>query len=309
MNSFTHDSLAYYRLGKFVAQNMLSGNIHPDMQLSNIRERNRKQLTFVDFADSIQIDIPDCLSADICEQLTLSLLPIIEDIKDSFSKISYFRMGFIANGGLLGHVIFLNAINLGISSSMYVKSRFTPSTYNPAFLYSSKGKALIRNWKKIPFNQISILEFLPYNIVKKQLRPTETNLYYLNILYCSLNYISSLLLADGASSPVGSPKQDIPASSLLFNSVNLTNTRYIKQYALVALDYKHYYTAYGLLYKCLEAKFTDKNFLCECKEKISCITNTIPITSRIHNFIMKNLNLDLFEFMWILDDLEHSQSI
>ena len=309
MNFFTNDFLAYYNLGKFVAHNMLDGKIHPDMQLSNIRESQHEKFAFTDFADMIEIDIPDCLSADICKQLTLSLLPIIEDIKSSFSMISSFRMGFIAHGGLLGHAIFLNTINLGISSSWYVKSRFIPSTYDSAFLYSDESKTSIRNWKEIPFDQISILEFPPYDKMKKQLHPTETNQYYLDILYCNLNYISSLLLANGASFNTGSPVKDIPNSSLILKSCNLTNTYCIKKFACVALHQKHYYTAYGLLYKCLESKFTDENLIYECKEKISYITDSIPITSRIHNFIMKNLDLDLFEFMWILDDLEHSQPI
>ncbi len=306
MNFFTNESLSYYRIGECVAHNMLNGIIHPDMQLSNIGDRQNGQVTFTDFADIRQIDIPDCLSADICEQLTLSLLPIIEDIKNSFSNISSFRMGFIARGGLLGHAIFLNTINLGISSSWYVKSRFIPSTYDFSFVCSDESKAFIKNWKEIPFNQISILEFPPYDKIKKQLRPTETNQYYLDILYCSLNYISSLLLANGASFNAGSSIKDIPNRPLILNSCSLTNTYCIKKFAFTALHYKHYYTAYGLLYKCLEAKFTDEKLTHECREKISYISKSIPITSRIHNFIMKNLNLDLFEFMWVLDDLEHS---
>lgn len=309
MNFFTYDSLAYYNLGKFVAHNMLNGKIHPDMQLNNIRWRQYEQPVFVDFADMREIDIPDCLSADICEQLTLSLLPIIEDIKSSFSMISSFRMGLIACGGLLGHAIFLNTINWGISSSWYVKSRFIPSTYDSAFLYSDESKTSIRNWKEIPFDQISILKFPPYAKMKKQLHPTETNQYYLHILHFTLNYISSLFLADGASSNPGSPLKDISNSSLILKSCNITNTYCIKKFAFVALHQKHYYTAYGLLYKCLESKFADEKLTCECKEKISYITDSIPITSRIHNFIMKNLDLDLFEFMWILDDLEHSYPI
>ena len=309
MNFFSNDSLSYYNLGKFVAHNMLNGIIHPDMQLSNIGGMQDEQLAFTDFADIREVDIPDCLSADICEKLTLSLFPIIEDIKSSFSMISSFRMGFIAHGGLLGHAIFLNTINFGLSSSLYIKSRFIPSTYDSTFLFSDESKTSIRNWKEIPFNQISILEFPSYDKMKKQLRPTETNQYYLDNLYCNLNYISSLLLANGASFNTGSPIKNIPNSSLILKSCNLTNTYCIKKFAFVALHQKHYYTAYGLLYKCLESKFIDEKLTCECKEKISYIKDSIPITSRIHNFIMKNLALDLFEFMWILDDLEHSKPI
>lgn len=309
MNFFKNDSLSYYNLGKFVAHNMLDGNIHPDMQLSNIGRRQHGQLVFTDFADMKKIDIPDCLSADICEQLTLSLLPIIEDIKSSFSMISNFRMGFVAYGGLFGHAIFSNTINLGISSSWYVKSRFTPSTYDSTFLYSDESKTSIKNWKEIPFDQISISEFPSYDKMKRQLRPTETNQYYLDILYCTLNYISSLLLASGATFNPGTPINVIPNSPLVPESLNSANTYCIKKFAFASLYQKLYYTAYGLLYKCLESKFTDKNLIRECKEKISYITDSIPITSRIHNFIMKNLDLDLFEFMWILDDLEHSQPI
>lgn len=309
MNFFTNGFLAYYNLGKFVAHNMLDGKIHPDMQLNNIEERQHDQLAFVDFADMIEIDIPDCLSADICEQLTRSLLPIIEDIKSSFSMISSFRMGFIAHGGLLGHAIFSNTINLGISSALYVNSRFIPSTYDSAFLYSDESKTSIRNWKKIPFDQISTFSFPPYDTIKKQLHPTETNQYYLNILYCCLNYISSLLLANGVSFNTGIPMKDIPNSSLLLNSFKNANTYCMKNFASAALHQKYYYTAYGLLYQCLESKFADEKLTRECKEKISDITDSIPITSRIHNFIMKNLDLDLFEFMWILDDLEHIRPI
>lgn len=308
MNFLMDGSLYFYNLGEFVAETMLKGIMHPDMQLANIGQRDG-QFIFIDFADIIQIDVPNCLSADICEQLTKCLIPLIEDMIDSFSKMSSFRMGFIARGGLLGYVIFLNTINLGISSSLYVKSRFIPSTYDSTFLYSDEGKTSIRNWKEIPFDQISILEFPLYDKMKRQLRPTETNQYYLDILYCNLNYISSLILANGASFNAGSPIKVIPNNSLILESCNLTNIYCIKKFAFAALHQKLYYTAYGLLYKCLESKFTDKNLICECKEKISYITDSIPITSRIHNFIMRNLNLDLFEFMWILDDLEHCQHI
>lgn len=309
MNFFTNDSLKYYNLGKFVAHNMLSGTVHPDMQLSNIGYRENGQVAFMDYADIIKMRIPNCLSASTCEQLTLTLIPIIEDIKSSFSNMSSFRMGLIAFGGLLGHAIFLNTINWGISSSWYVKTPFIPSKYDSTFLYSDESKTSIRNWKEIPFDQISVLEFPPYNKMKRHLRPTETNQYYLDILYCSLNYISSLLLANGASFNAGSPVKVIPNSSLTLKSCNVTNTYCIKKFAFVALRQKLYYAAYGLLYKCLESKFADEKLNRECKEGISHITDSIPITSRIHNFIMKNLDLDLFEFMWILDDLEHSQSI
>lgn len=123
MNIFTDDSLYFYNLGEFVADGMLNGIMHPDMQLVNIGQRDG-QFIFIDFADIMQIDIPNCLSPNICEQLTQCLVPLIEDMKDSFSKLSCFRMGFIARGGVLGHAIFLSTINLGISSSWYTKCGF-----------------------------------------------------------------------------------------------------------------------------------------------------------------------------------------
>lgn len=311
MTYFTDETYKYYKLGQFVAHMMLNGDIHPDMQLANIGSRNEKQLAFKDYADVIHLNIPNCLSADICDQLTISLMPIIKDIKDSFSKISCFRMGFIAFGGLLGHAIFLNALNRGVSSSWYTKCNFTTCSYDSSFLYlDRKSKLLIKNWKKLPLDKITLKEYPThdeYERSKEHFHILDINCYYLDILYYCHSYIwrSNFLYINSLNE--NSINQRCSVISALKSSCNL----YIEKMAEAALHYKHYYTAYGLFSRCQSEAHEDNDDQNKkvAQNGLNSISQSTHMSSSVCDFIMENLDLDLFEFMWLLDDLEHSHPI
>lgn len=313
MNFFTDDSLKYYRLGEFVAHNMLNGIIHPDMQLDNIGSGDNEPFIFKDFADTIQINIPDCLSADICDQLTQTLVPIIEDINDSFSKVSSFRMGFIALGGLLGRAIFFNTLNLGISSSWYTKNKFSASSYNPSFLYSdADSKLQIRNWKKLPLNQIAVEEYhtlYEYEHSEVRSRISDANRYYLDILY----YIRGYTWWGNCLQTIIPSEDSIEQSNPIFAynvfSMNLSCNYYIERMAKTALYYKHYCTAYGLFNKCLSAAHTVEEIRKASQDGLLSISKNTHISSSICAFIIENIDLELFEFLWILDDLDQNSTI
>lgn len=315
MTSFTDDLFIYYKLGEFVAHNMLNGIIHLDMQLDNINIRGNGQISFIDFHSIRETNIPDHLSADICEQLTRSLLPIIDDIydidniEDSFSKVSYFRMGLIASGGLLCHAIFLNTLNLKISSCWYTRHGFYASSYDHSFLYSDvKSKLLIRNWKKQPLDQITIEEYPTlneYERAKKRFRIQDANRYYMDILYYSRSYNSYMMQLQDALYRnyfcKNSIKQKYPDRNIIISL--------IEKMAETALHYKHYYTAYGLFYKYLFFARMDIDDKETAQNGLSSISQTAHLSPNVCNFIITNLERDLFELMWILDELDQGDSI
>lgn len=315
MTFLTDDSFKYYELGEFVAHNMLNGDIHPDMQLDNIGYRNNGQIVFTDFADVTQINIPNCLSADTCEQLTLSLLPIIEDIKDSFSKISCFRMGFIAMGGLLGHAIFLSTLNLGVSSSWYTKYTSSNSSYDLAFLYSDgNSKSLIKNWKKQSLDQITIEKYPThdeYERSKNRFRILDANCYYMDILYYCRSYMGRSKILYINSIDENRDRQKYSVRDLTVSIIKSNCNLYIEKIADTALHHKHYYTAYGLYKKCLSEarKDGDEKNIKAAQNGLSSISKSAPISSSVCDFIVENLDCDLFELMWILDELDQSISI
>lgn len=312
MNFFTDDSLKYYNLGQFLAQTILGGIINTDMQLENIGYLNG-YFKFIDYANIKKINIPDCLSADTCQIFTNVLFAVIEDIKDSFAKLSNFRMGFIAMGGLLGHAIFLNMTNSGISSSWYIKCDFPLSSYDPSFLYSDpKSKLLIRNWKKQPFEQITPLKYnalIDYEHSETRSRIRNGNRQYLDILYYSRSYTWwGRILQDIFPSDDNIEQNTVTLRYNIF-SFDLNCNFFIERMAETALYSKHYYTAYGLFNKCL----SEINIVDEIRELsqngLSSILKSTDMNSSICNFIMENINRDLFEFMWILDDLDHNKTI
>lgn len=313
MNFFTYDSLAYYRLGEFIAHTMLNGIVHPDMQLNNIGYRKNDQFTFLDFSSIMQIDIPDCLSADICELLTQCLVPLIEDLKDSFSKMSSFRMGFMAMGGLLGHAIFSNTVTLGVTSLWYTKCEFSLSSYDLSFLYSDpESKLLITNWKNQLLDQITPLKYRSlseYDHSKERSQILTANRHYLDMLYYSRGYTFWGNQLQTIFPHEDSPRRNNPVLACNIFSFDLSCNFYIERMAETALFNKNYYTAYGLFNRCLTAT----HIVAEIKERsqdgLSSISKAVHMNSSVGDFIMENLSRDLFELMWILDDLDQNMTL
>lgn len=313
MNIFTDDSLKYYRLGEFIAHNMLNGIVHPDMQFDNIEIRANGQFAYIDYANIITINMPSCLSADICEQLTLALVPIIESIKDSFSKMSSFRMGFIALGGLLGYAIFSNTKNWGVSSSWYTKCNFSTSSYDSSFLYADlKSKVQIRNWKKQSFDQITPIKYHAldeYERSKERSNTPEANRHFLDILYYSRGYAHWGAFLQEILPKEGSPELYNPVLAYNVYSADLSCNYYIERLAETALRNKHYYTAYGLFNKCLSSTHIVDEIEKTSQDGLSYISKSTHRISSVCDWIMENLDHDLFELMWILEELDQNSKI
>lgn len=316
MNIFTDDSFVHYKLGEFVAHTMLDGIIHPDMQLTNISwvlDGINIKFVFNDPPDIKVICIPDCLSADICKKLSMSLISVIRDIKDSFSKLSCFRMGFIAYGGLLGHAIFFNTINNGISSSWYTKRSFSTLSYDSSFLYTdAKSRLLIRNWKKQPFNQITPERYRvlsEYENSKERSHIPHTNRYYLDILYYSRGYTRWGNNLQAIFPNENDPNRNNPILGYNIFSMNLSCNYYIERMAETALHYKHYCTAYGLFNRCLSEIHTVDEIKKASQDGLSFISKSVHMNSSVCAFIMENLDCELFELIWILDELDHNTAI
>ena len=75
-----------------------------------------------------------------------------------------------------------------------------------------------------------------------------------------------------------------------------------------ALHYKYYYTAYGLFNKHLSETHEDgKDKNREIAQNgLLSISQSVHIDPSISDFIMENLDRDLFELIWILDDLDQN---
>ena len=116
------ECLLYYRLGEYVAEIMLNGIYHPDMQISNIGFRPGEAAPlFLDYPEVEKFKMPEELDADRIRQLTEAIFPLIEAMDGSFLFNSYFRAGYLGYGGVLTWELFTNAINNGFSSNIYVK--------------------------------------------------------------------------------------------------------------------------------------------------------------------------------------------
>ena len=73
--------------------------------------------------------------------------------------------------------------------------------------------------------------------------------------------------------------------------------------AMSAYHHGSLYTAYGLFRKVLNIKNRNVEFDSKCTKNIESILSTGKLSSLRVNFIDNHVRYDLFEFLWILDDL------
>lgn len=283
MHKDPHDS-QYFLLGKLVAMITLRGCIHPDMQLANIGWRTPIEPVFVDTADLVHLPIMDNLNYHTINRYTEALFSLLDDIPSSLHSISYFRMGYVSYCGFIGDIIFKNARNNGLSSSIFTNSPMNTVSFDPSHFLSTDCSGILAEWWSLPLEKACL-----FNIKKSKTDSlfnsinslSTINRFYLLQLNLSLEYLSL-------------SGKNIPLVFLSFETFKLAN---------LANKIGLQYTAYGL-YK--------KSFVHASNPMVKAVSADQIITYERHNkldkstlhFISENVERNLFEFMWILSDLD-----
>lgn len=278
-------ALLFYKYGEFVAKVMLAGIIHPDMQRSNIGIDSTGECKFCDYAEAEKIDMPKELNEDRVRQMTEALFPLIDGTEKSFLNCSYFRMGFVANGGILAKELFANATNNGFSSSLYVKPPVIKKNYDASALCNTLHN-VISEWQKVDIKSLGLEKYKTldeYNHSAERNGISFENRYFLDMLYLTN---ACLVFKDRTEFKV-------PYANALFNM------------ALLAMIYNKPYTEYGLLKKCLKTHSGVHQIEEMCKGRVFSLMASWECNSECIDFIDEVIDkYDLFEILWILDDVD-----
>lgn len=274
-----------YHLGEFIAEFILKGFTHSDMQRTNI-EFDGQKFKFVDYADIKRISIPEDLSENTVKKMTTSLFPVINEIIGDFTMMSYFRAGFVARGGVLGDMIFSNMSNMGFNSLKYLCTENIEIPYDASSLYSDdKTIDSIVRWINFPLERMTLKNFSSldsFNFSNERRAVNTFTRYYLDNLYLIRCYIYF--------SPFRNTKPQI--ASLIVNM------------ALSAQHFGELYTAYGLFQKTLNLQSNISKVNSLCKNGLHKISYSNKLDSKITAFIDKCIDLELLELLWILNDLD-----
>lgn len=275
------ECLLYYRLGEFVAEIMLNGIYHPDMQISNIGFRPGEAAPlFMDYPEVEKFEMPEELDADRIRQLTEAIFPLVEAMEGSFLFNSYFRAGYLGYGGVLTWELFANAINNGFSSNVYVKHPKVKEEYDASGLSKDLASA-IEEWKSIDLKEVKLETYKTLDEYNQS--DLRKNISMQNKFYLDMHYFYR--------------------GCILFNSredaaIALAPT--ILNMALAATNYGMPYTEYGLLKKCLNIEHGNRQINQICRQEIKKLKflNNQSI-SFINHCVEK---FDLYELLWILYD-------
>ena len=283
---------ASFDLGEFAANIMLQGILHPDMQLKNIgRSDPERKPVFIDYADVELYNIPEDLNDDLFHRFTEALSPLLGDFMNSFIKSSYFRMGFIARGGILAEAVFTNTVNKGYSCSQFVDTPYIPHFDSTNLWKNDFLHTAILNWKEAPISNITIENFHyidQYLISSERKTLSPINQYYLDFLYFSRLYIGMGFISD--------LEEYVPLLMIL-----------ILNWARASLARNLPYTSYGLFQKCLTLKCNFPEVTERCQQGIRVLVKEEHINPNLISTIHGYLNRELFELLWILSDLENSK--
>lgn len=276
--------MLFIQYGEFVAKTMLDGIIHPDIQRTNIGVDNRGP-RLLDLKLAKRILIPDELDSNRVRQMTEALFPLIDGTEDSFLNCSYLRIGFLTRGGILAKELFANAINNGFSSSSYIKHPKAISKYDASKLYGGLRNQ-IREWKELDLDSINLGRYPTLNMYEKsdiRASISEENKFYLDMLYLMK---ACLLFKD-------KEELKIPYAITLLNMAG------------ISLKNCKPYTEYGLLKKCLKTYSGVQQIEKMCKSRLFSILPTWDLNPDYIDFIDDVIDkYDLFEFLWILDDVD-----
>lgn len=281
----TKELFYYYALGEFAAKIMLRGIIHPDMQQENIGF-DGQNFKFIDHADVRTIDMPNELSEDIVRQLTASLFPMMKSFMKDFAYMSYFRAGFTSFGGVLGHTLFSNTSNMGVSSFRYVCDNPIGVSYNASFLYTNEEtNSSIMEWNHCPLEKITLQGFPnldAYNLSNERHSVSPSTMFYMDNLYFVRCYLGLSQIKEAVS--------QLPI--LVLNM------------ATSALHFGLKYTAYGLLQNALIMRSPIDEVNSICKNALNALYSSSGLNTDIVSFIDRCTDFDLMELLWILDDLD-----
>lgn len=101
--------------------------------------------------------------------------------------MSYFRAGFISYGGVLGHYIFSNTINMGLSSLKYVCEEPANISFDALVVYADANiSSAIKEWNICPLEKMTINGFQSldaYNLSSERRSTTPFTMFYLDNLY------------------------------------------------------------------------------------------------------------------------------
>lgn len=271
-----------YAIGEFAAETMLNGKIQPDFKMDNLGI-NGSRIVFVDSPEVFSCCIPDELDNEVLRKITESIFSLLRSLH-SYKDISSFRVGFTSRGGLLADIIWNNLANKGFSSLSY------KGIYNGELLYDTSNmastktlKECISEWKLIPFDIINIGNIPSLqSYLSSEVRTARTQLstYYLDFLY----YIRSYIVLKQHCS------EQVPI--LILNM------------GLWAHQFGKTYSAFGLLSKCVEISRPNHDIIKVCADKLRILKQTESICSELENIILDNIDQELFEYLWLLNDLD-----
>ena len=277
-----NEYMYYYIIGEFAAEQMLKGHIQPDFKIENIGIEEY-DLVFVDYADMFVRKIPDVLDENLPRQLTESLFSLVRSI-DNYKYISIMRAGFTARGGILADIIWHNMANRGFTSLSYngILDKELDYSAIDELTLEITTKQIIQ-WKEINFNKVKIGTYHTlYAYSDSDLRKETSSIsrFYLDRLYYSRCY-NKLNEKDSDEDPI------------LIMNMGMSAFRNNKKYS-----------AFGLLSKCVD--MSKNNFMINkmCTNTLNKLRHTKRLSPALKNLILDYIDLELFELLWILDDVD-----
>ncbi len=272
-----NEYLYYYIIGEFAAEQMLKGNIQPDFKIENIGI-DQDRLVFVDYADMFIRKIPDDLDENLLCQLTESLFSLVRSIENC-KYISIMRAGFTARGGILADIIWQNLANRDFTSLSYIGIFDNEPNYSAIddLTLEITTKRIIQ-WQAIPLDKVNIEALPSLNIFLNSDIRKETpsiSLYYFDRMYYSRCY------------------NKLKEDPILIMNMGMSAFRNNKKYC-----------AFGLLSKCIDMTETNSEINKKCTNVLNKLGHTKHLSPALKKLILDYVDHELFEFLWILNDLD-----
>lgn len=276
-----NEYLYCYIIGEFAAEQMLKGKIQPDLKIENIGKGEYAPV-FVDYADVFIRKIPDDLDDNLLRQLTESLFSLVRSI-DNYKYISNMRAGFTARGGVLADIIWLNLANKGFNSLSYkgiCDNKLQYDAINELTLEITTKRII--QWKELPFDKVKFGDLSSIGIYLNSGIRKETpsfSLFYLDRLYFSRYY-------------------------------NFLNEHFSNQVSIImnmgvsAFRNNKKYCAFGLLSKCIDMTEPNSEINKKCTKVLNKLRHTKHLSPTLKKLILDYVDHELFEFLWILNDVD-----
>lgn len=271
-----------YAIGEFAADIMLKGVIQKDFKLDNIGFSNSNPV-FVDYADCVNFSIPNELNEEFLREISESLFSLIRSLK-TFESVSTVRAGLIAKGGILADIAWRNLSNNGVNALSY-KSLIDKSLKYDGIneLKNEINRNRIIQWKDMPLDNITIEKYRDLVSYKNSdiRKGTSSFLkFHLDRLYYIRCY-NELIKSNANQIP-------IPIMNM-----GVTAFRDDKKYC-----------AFGLLNKCIAMSKNNTMMDQMCEKSLRKLIHTKRLSPKLKKLILENLDLEFFELLWLLDDID-----